>query len=94
MNVAILGLVFGFVYLWTGSLSYSIGLHFGWNFGLGPIFGLPVSGYEPRVSLLLSETSGSSLWTGGAFGPEGGLLTTLVLIATVAILAMIPRIKF
>jgi membrane protease YdiL (CAAX protease family) len=92
INITLLGLTFGLVFLWTRSLSVSIGLHFGWNFGLGPVCGLPVSGYEPRVSLVLSETHGSALWTGGQFGPEGGLLTTIVLVAALAIFGTIRRL--
>lgn len=88
INVMLLGLLFGVAYLWTGSLSYSIGLHFGWNFALGPIFGLPVSGYEPRVSFVLSEVNAQPFWTGGQFGPEGGLLTTFVLLAVLSTLAL------
>ncbi len=93
LNVTLLGLLFGMIYLWTGTLSLAIGLHFGWNFALGPVFGLPVSGYEPRVSLLLSTTSDAELWTGGTFGPEGGLLTTIVLVASLAVLSAIRHME-
>lgn len=85
VNVALLGLLLGFAYLRTRSLSFSIGLHFAWNFGLGNVFGLPVSGYEPRVCLILTGTRGPAIWTGGEFGPEGGLLLTLILAATLAV---------
>ena len=93
VNVTLLGLLFGVVYLWTRSLSLAIGLHFGWNFALGPGFGLPVSGYEPRVSLVFSKTNGAELWTGGAFGPEGGLLATLVLVAFLTIFVAIRQVR-
>ncbi len=92
LNVALLGLLFGLAYVRTGTLSLSIGLHFAWNFLLGPAFGLPVSGYAPRVSLVFSEITGPALWTGGDFGPEGGLLTTLVLVTALAIVGALGRI--
>ncbi len=79
LNIALFGVLLGVPYIRTGSLAFPIGLHFGWNFLVGPVLGLPVSGYEPRVSILVSENTGPELWTGGAFGPEGGLLATLVL---------------
>jgi len=87
LNIALFGVVLGIPYIRTGSLAFPIGLHFGWNFLVGPVLGLPVSGYEPRVSVLLSENLGPELWTGGAFGPEGGLLATLVL--AIALTAML-----
>lgn len=93
VNVTLLGLLFGMTYLWTGRLSLAIGLHFGWNFALGPGFGLPVSGYEPRVSLVLSTTNDAELWTGGAFGPEGGLLTTIVLVASLTVFIAVRQIR-
>ncbi len=50
---------------------------------LGLLFGLPFvrSGtlFMSRTSLLLTSTR-ESLWTGGEFGPEGGLLATVVLV--------------
>jgi hypothetical protein len=57
----------------TRQLWLSIGLHFSWNFFLGPIFGFPVSGIT-SFTLLQVEISGPDLFTGGAFGPEAGLV--------------------
>ena len=85
VNVTLLGIVFGLAYIATGTLSLSIGMHFAWNFALGPCLGLPVSGYAPRVSLLFCDVTGPQSWTGGAFGPEGGLMATLVLVAALAV---------
>jgi membrane protease YdiL (CAAX protease family) len=79
LNIALLGLLFGLPFVRSGTLFMSIGLHFAWNFALGNVFGLPVSGYASRTSLLLTSTR-ESLWTGGEFGPEGGLLATVVLV--------------
>jgi len=93
LNVALLGLLFGLFYVRTGDLCWSIGLHFGWNFALGPCYGLAVSGYEPRVSLVLSEVSGAPVWTGGGFGPEASLLATglLLVVLIIAGVAMRPE---
>ena len=93
LNVALLGMLFGLAYVWTRTLSLSISMHFAWNFLLGPGFGLPVSGYTPRVSVVFSEITGPELWTGGEFGPEGGLLATLVLVTTLAIASAARRIR-
>ena len=63
--------VYGFVR--TGQLWLPIGLHIGWNFFQSSVFGFPVSGLD-RPGLLDITVSGPELWTGGAFGPEAGLI--------------------
>jgi len=71
-------------YAATRSLWLPIGLNFGWNVAESAIFGTEVSGNDTAKGLLDGVTSGSSLVTGGAFGPEaslyalaGGVLATL-----------------
>jgi membrane protease YdiL (CAAX protease family) len=64
-------------YIRTRRLWLPIGLHLGWNFFLGTIYGFAVSGLEGMPSLVLQSVSGPKLWTGGAFGPEAGLLMLL-----------------
>jgi uncharacterized protein len=72
-HLAVAGLVFAGAYLATRRLWLAIGLHFAWNFFQGPIFGFPVSGV-PSTGLLSLHVTGPALFTGAAFGPEGGLL--------------------
>ena len=67
------GLFLAYGYLRTGNLWLSIGLHLGWNFFEGPVFGFPVSGLR-LYALPNLRVSGPELWTGGAFGPEAGLI--------------------
>jgi uncharacterized protein len=67
------GLFLAFSYAITRQLWLPIGLHFGWNFFEGPIFGFPVSGLD--TGGLISHTiRGPELITGGVFGPEAGLI--------------------
>ena len=63
--------IYGFVR--TGQLWLPIGLHIGWNFFQSSVFGFPVSGLD-RPGLLDTTVSGPELWTGGAFGPEAGII--------------------
>jgi membrane protease YdiL (CAAX protease family) len=73
LGILAAGYFLAYPYLRTGSLWLSIGLHIGWNFFQGPIFGFPVSGLE-STGLLIHSESGPDLLTGGPFGPEAGLI--------------------
>jgi hypothetical protein len=80
LTLALFGLCVGLGFILTGELAIPIGLHIGWNFAQGAIFGFPVSGADAHLSLLATQQSGPTIWTGGAFGPEGGLLGPLALL--------------
>lgn len=67
------GMFLAFAAMRTGHLWLSIGLHIGWNFFEGLVWGFPASGvaiYSPSPV----HITGPVLWTGGAFGPEAGLI--------------------
>lgn len=84
-NIFLAGIWLGVARIVTGSLWLSVGMHIGWNFFLGPVFGFPVSGIIERSMFV--TTPGDVEWiSGGAFGPEGGILVTLLLIAATAAL--------
>ena len=70
------GLLFGLLYHVTRSLWWCIGLHAGWNFVQGAVFGIPVSGIEVD-GLLESRLQGPDWLDGGGFGAEASLLTVL-----------------
>jgi membrane protease YdiL (CAAX protease family) len=79
LGLFLAGLFLAYGYLRTRQLWLPIGLHFGWNFFEGTFFGFPVSG-QYQYQLIRQTTTGPDLITGGAFGPEAGLILLPVLI--------------
>jgi len=84
LGILLAGASLALPYLLTRQLWMSIGLHIGWNFFEGVVFGFPVSG-NSTFRIIHQTVSGSDLMTGGSFGPEGGL----VLIPAVALSALL-----
>jgi membrane protease YdiL (CAAX protease family) len=81
VNVALAAIWLSFAFFSVGGMALAWGLHFGWNAGLSLLFDAPVSGYMFRVPAV-EWTPGRQAWVdGGSFGPEGGIVTTIVLIA-------------
>ena len=68
------GVYLAYGYIRTKQLWLPIGLHIGWNFFEGVVFGFPVSGLSNIYKLIRIRVHGPELWTGGAFGPEAGLI--------------------
>jgi membrane protease YdiL (CAAX protease family) len=79
INTIAWGILFGYAYLRTQALWMPIGLHFGWNFAL-PLFGVNLSGFTMSVTGYVLQWKVGDLWSGGGYGPEGGLPTTLIVV--------------
>jgi len=82
VNLTLFG-VFASVYFIKRGSIWGIGaVHSIWNFVQGNFYGIKVSGMESNCSVFASAmTEGRDLIHGGAFGLEGGLAVTLVLVA-------------
>jgi uncharacterized protein len=81
VNVALAGVWLSFAYLKTRSLWFPIGLHASWNFCQTSLYAFPTSGIDFQgKTVFATAVSGPEWITGGAFGPEGGVLATLALI--------------
>jgi len=80
------GVLLAAAYIVTRTLWFPIGLHFGWNFFEGPIYGTQVSGGHLVGSVLAGHVSGPQWLTGGTFGPEAGVPAIVTCVIAAAIL--------
>jgi membrane protease YdiL (CAAX protease family) len=79
VNIFLVGVLFAYMVIKTNNIWMAIGYHITWNYFQGNIFGFPVSGMESN-GLFGIEVLKDNLLTGGAFGPEAGILTTAVIL--------------
>ena len=86
-NTILAGVWLSVAYLKTRSLWFATALHVGWNWTMGMIFGLPVSGMKlPHYPILISTSEAPKWLTGEGYGSEGGAAATLILlVATILI---------
>lgn len=67
-------------------------LHSAWNFTQDHIYGSEVSGAATTVSIFKMESpQEKALINGGSFGPEGGMVVTIIMLAGVILLFLALR---
>ncbi len=78
VNIGLAGVIMAGAYLRTRSLWVAIGVHWAWNWMMAAVFDLPVSGLDFDVPGYDTMELGPDHFTGGVFGPEAGLVVTLL----------------
>ena len=88
INTVLAGLWLGAAYLLTRSLWLATALHYSWNFAMACLFGLPVSGITTlnRLSLLRGVASGPRWLSGLDYGPEGGIVACVAILASIFVI--------
>lgn len=76
--------IYGF--LTTGLLWLSMGMHIGWNFFQGYVFGFAASGHSEKITVFTHTAVGDNWLTGGSFGPEASVL--IIPVIGIALLLM------
>ncbi len=85
LNLVLLGLVLGVIYSFRDNIWLVAGMHFAWNFLLGVVQGGEVSGNTISESIFDIALNGHYVLTGGNFGIEGSIITSIVFMATLGI---------
>lgn len=88
-NLLLVGVLLGLYALYEGALWGVCLWHAAWNWAQGSVFGLEVSGMNTGMLAILDlKENGPDMVTGGAFGPEGGVATTLVLALGIVVIVL------
>ena len=87
VNIILDGIFACFLMLKYDNMWVLAGMHGAWNFVQGNIYGIQVSGQGASTSILnYSSQSSVDLLSGGAFGAEGSIFASIVLIGCIAYL--------
>ena len=91
VNVGLAGVWLACAFFSPGAMPLAWGAHFGWNATLAFAFNAPVSGYVFGVPGI-DYRPGTHAWLDGrAFGPEGGIVATVAMLAGIAALTAWSR---
>lgn len=83
------GVLLAAAYALTRNLWFPIGLHLGWNFTEGGIFGVSVSGGSAMKGFFSVSLAGRPVLTGGKFGPEASVIAVAVSLALAVVLLVL-----
>ena len=86
LNVILDGVLAGLLFIYTDSIWLVVAQHGTWNYVQGNLLGFQVSGTGADASIFSFTMGDGPDWlTGGAFGAEGSIITTLVLLVSLVI---------
>lgn len=91
-NLFLAGVLLAVAVLRTGTLWLATGVHLGWNWVTDVPLDLPVSGIDAFDTPLYDAVPAAPAWlSGGAFGPEGGLVGTAGALAALGLVLWLTR---
>ena len=87
VNLFLFGVAMALYLLKTDTVWGVAGIHGAWNFAQGNLFGVLVSGQSSGTSIMKFTPQGNQDWlSGGSFGIEGSIMTSLVLLLLIVYL--------
>ena len=86
LNIILDGVLAGLLFIYTDSIWLVVAQHGTWNYVQGNLLGFQVSGTGADASIFsFTMGSGPDWLTGGTFGAEGSIITTMVLLLSLVI---------
>jgi len=95
LNTFLAGIWLAVAYLKTRDLWFPLGIHLSWNWVMGSVFGIEVSGLTDIIQApLMREADTGPTWlTGGDYGLEGGVICTVALLVSTVAIHFLPYIR-
>lgn len=93
ISIALAGIVYLLIYIYTDSIWAACGLHQLWNVSQDFVFGLPNSGNPSGMSIFSSTANGNSFFYNADFGVEGSIWCIIVHIVVSAVLLILIKNK-
>ena len=94
LNIILDGVLAALLFIYTDSIWLVVAQHGTWNYVQGNLLGFQVSGTGADASVFsFSMGDGPDWLTGGTFGAEGSIITTLVLLFSLVIVYCIGERK-
>ena len=90
INIFLMGILFGYMYIKSNNLWLPIGYHITWNYFQGNVFGFLVSGNKTRT-LYTTKNIGDNILNGGTFGPEGGIIVTITILISIMLIYLLSK---
>lgn len=92
INLYLVSIIFSLLFMLRANIYIACGLHCVWNFLLNGVMGLSVSGSNNNPDAPMSFTvNAETILSGGAYGIESSIITTVVMVIVAVILVMIYR---
>ena len=94
LNIVLDGVLAGLLLIYTDSIWLVVAQHGTWNYVQGNLLGFQVSGTGADASIFsFTMGSGPDWLTGGEFGAEGSIITTLVLLVSLVVVYLLGERK-
>ena len=89
-NSMLIGVLLSVAYLRTRALWLPWGIHFGWNIALGPLMGLPISGFRSFGVMRYTQAYGPAWMTDSSYGIEASAVAAGVILLGILLIAVLP----
>ncbi len=84
LNLIFISFYLVIITLYNGNILHACGWHSAWNWTTGAVFGLNVSGIKVNSNPIFKlNVNGHLYLTGGRFGPEGSIISTLIILFSI-----------